>query len=85
MKAVFELWVSSFEGTHTQLYKLKGSEIPETGLYQTKTVYFQNHTSYYNTPLYHVWYKGRRITTTLSYSEAVTVFENIIKEQGDTA
>ena len=85
MKSVFELWAESCVQMGTPPYCMESSEIPETGLYQTKSSYTQAHRTYYNSPVYHVWYKGRRVTATLSYSEAVTVFENITKEQGDTA
>ena len=85
MKSVFELWAESCVQMGTLLSEIIGSEIPETGLYQTKSSYVQAHYTYYNSPVYHVWVEGKRVVATTNYSEAVKVFENRIKEKGESA
>ena len=85
MKSVFELWAESCVQMGTLLSEIIGSEIPETGLYQTKSSYVQAHYTYYNSPVYHVWVEGKRVVATTNYPEAVKVFENRIKEKGESA
>ena len=80
MKSIFELWVSSFAGTDTQLFKLQGADIPETGLYQTRSVFEAKHNFYSDTPIYHVWVGGKWIRATTNYQEAVKSFETEVKK-----
>ena len=47
MKSVFELWAESCVQMGTPPYRMESSEIPETGLYQTKSSYVQAHYSNY--------------------------------------
>ena len=80
MKSIFELWVSSFAGTDTQLFKLQGADTPETGLYQTRHSFEVKHNFYSDTPVYHVWVRGKWIRATTNYQEAVKSFEAEVKK-----
>lgn len=80
MKSVFELWAESCVQMGTPPYRIESSEIPETGLYQTKSSYVQAHYTYYNSPVYHVWVEGKRVAATTNYLEAVTVYKDRINQ-----
>ena len=84
MKSVYELWVSSFTGTDTQLFLLQQSELPETGLFETKTPYIERHNTYYRSPVYHAWFRGKWLVATQNYLEAVRVFEEAVRRQNES-
>ena len=62
----FELWLKVCEENNTMIFKL-----PETGLYETYGEHMVGNNVIRDTPVYHVWKKGKRIYCGLNYIEAV--------------
>lgn len=62
----FELWLNACEENNTMIFKL-----PETGLYETYGEHMVGNNVIRDTPVYHVWKKGKRIYCGLNYIEAV--------------
>ena len=62
----FELWLNGCRENNTVIFKL-----PENGLYKTWNEHMVNHNVIRDTPVYHVWKKGKRIYCGLNYLEAV--------------
>ena len=61
-----ELWLKACEENNTMIFKL-----PETGLYETYGEHMVGNNVIRDTPVYHVWKKGKRIYCGLNYIEAV--------------
>jgi hypothetical protein len=62
----FELWLKGCKENGTKIYKM-----PENGLYKTWNERMVNYNIVRDTPVYHVWKKGKRIYCGLSYLVAV--------------
>lgn len=75
--SIFDLWVKGCEINKTLLYRLEGNK--DTALYKTISQHLVKHNFYYDTPVYHVWVKGKRLIATTSYLEAYHKWESATK------
>ena len=68
----FALWVKGCEINKIELYCLEGDG--DTGLYETKSKYLYKHNYYYNSPVFHVWIKGKCEFSGLDYLTAQRLY-----------
>lgn len=75
-------WAARFTD-NVRLYKLEGDS-DTTGLFQTQERYGDGVPCYsYTNPVYHVWINDKWELSCMNYREAVTVYENRLKELRD--
>lgn len=77
-KSNFELWIRDCEINNTELWQLEGDG--DTALYKTTKQYKYKYNFYYETPVFHVWIKGKCVTSTTNYQEAYSIYKNRIEE-----
>lgn len=77
----FELWLKGCEINNTLLYCLDGKG--DTGFYKTISTYEYNHNYYFDTPVYHVWIKGKFITACANFYSALATWNNRCEELTD--
>lgn len=76
---VFECWVKGCEINGTKIYPLEGSG--ETALYKCWKEYMLQHREYAESPVYIGWVDGKEVCATTDYQEALTVWQNRMKDR----
>ena len=77
IKNTFNLWSEWCVKYGTELWKLDGDG--DTGIYETKKLICGG--TMWSTPMYHVWFNGKRIVTTENYQEALSIWR--AKDEGN--
>ena len=78
MLSIFECWVKGNELNKTDLWCLEGKG--DTALYKTQTKHEVNNNYYGDTPVFHVWIKGKSELSTTDYQAAVALYQRRVKE-----
>ena len=76
--SIFECWVKGCEMNNTNLYCLEGKG--DTALYKTQTWKEMNHNYHGNTPVFHVWIKGKCEHSGTDYKAAYDLYQRRVKE-----
>ena len=82
MLSIFECWVKGNELNNTDLWCLEGKG--DTALYKTQTKHEVNNNYYGDTPVFHVWIKGKCELSTTDYQAAVALYQRRVEEVSDS-
>ena len=77
MLSIFECWVKGNELNNTDLWCLEGEG--DTTLYKTQTKHEVNNNFYGDTPVFHVWIKGKCELSTTDYQAAVSKYRSMVE------
>jgi hypothetical protein len=78
MLSIFECWVKGNELNNTDLWCLEGEG--DTALYKTQSKHEVNNNSIGDTPVYHVWIKGKCVSSITDYKAAYDLYQSRVKE-----
>ena len=78
MLSIFDCWVAGCELNKTDLWCLEGEG--DTALYKTQSKHMVNNNSIGDTPVFHVWIKGKCKLSTTDYKQAYEKYERELEE-----
>lgn len=74
MQSLFKMWVHSCERTKAKVFKLEGTDLPESGVWSIEGRGGRS-------AVFWVWWKGKEIYCGQTYFEAINMWENKLNER----
>lgn len=79
---IYECWIKGCKENGSLLYNLSTRcDIPESGFFKVTREYMVNGNSFYEPPVYFVWYRGKEKYNGLNYQEALNAWERCNAEE----